>query len=574
MKQWLIYPERKEECLKLSSAFRLSALPAKVLLNRGISSAADAESFLSPKLSFLKDPLDIPNIEAAAGRVLLAKERGEKMLVYGDYDVDGVTGTAILVQTLRFIGIDASYYIPHRYGEGYSLSLDSVKKIAESGVKLIITVDCGIASAIEVEEANSLRMEVIVTDHHHLPRALPKAFAIVNPRQIAGEHPSKYLSGAGVAFKFAWMLLRTAGVKDSVFLTSLLDLASLGTFSDVVPLTGENRILAVGGLGLINGRKRLGLKHLIEAASLSGQITAERIYFGLAPRLNAAGRLEHASKAVELLLSDDPARTRELAQELNRINSRRQDIGSSMAKEVFSQLNEAFISQNKLVLLSGENWHPGVIGIVASQVVDAFCRPAVLIGVNDGMGRGSARSTEGLNIYEILDSCRDLFLDFGGHEGAAGFEISPENIPELKRRLSARVEEAIKPEDLIPRVKIDAEMGPSEITLSLIKELERLAPFGEGNPAPVFMLRGLCLSNFKKVGSDGKHLKAWFARDGINLETIGFGLGNLAGKLDYQKVYDIAVNLESNEYNGFETAQLSLVDVRESNPHPPSPSPS
>ncbi len=548
MKKWIIKPS-PDPALPLLHG---------ILKNRGI---ADAEAFLNPKLSHLRDPFEIPNIKKAAERVLLAKERGEKVLVYGDYDVDGVTGTAILVQTLKLLGIETSYYIPHRYGEGYSLSLESVRKIAESGVKLIVTVDCGIASAVEVEEANALGMDVIVTDHHNLPHTLPKAFAIVNPKQIHGEHPSKYLSGAGVAFKFVWALLRTAGFKDSVFLTSLLDLASLGTLSDVVPLTEENRILAVGGLSLINERKRLGIKHLADAASLYGRISVNHIYFGLAPRLNAAGRLEHASKSVDLLLSDDPVRARELAQELSRINTRRQGLGTSIKEAIFAKIDDAFAAEKKLILLSGQNWHPGVIGIVASQVVDAFNRPTVLIGINDGVGRGSARSIDGLNIFEILDSCHDLFLDFGGHEGAAGFEIEPENIPELERRLYSRVEETIRGEDLIPTVEIDAEIAPQQITLGLIKELERLAPFGEGNPAPVFMIRGLELSDFKKVGADGKHMKAWFGRERMRLETIGFGMGSRPN-LTVGNQYDVAFNLEANEYNGFESAQLSLVDLR------------
>jgi len=559
----LVYPERVEEASKLSAALNLPLLLSKVLLNRGITDPDAAEKFLNPKLNSLKDPFDIPNIPAAAKRVLLAKERGEKIMVYGDYDVDGVTGTAILVETLKFISAEVSYYIPHRYGEGYSLSLESVKKIAEAGIKLIITVDCGIASMLEIEEANALGMEVIVTDHHNLPRELPRAFAIVNPKMITGEHPSKYLSGAGVAFKFAWALLRVAGIKDSVFLTSLLDLASLGTVSDVVPLTGENRILAVSGLSLINERKRLGIKHLAEAASLCGKISVNHIYFGLAPRINAAGRLEHASKSVELLLSDNAASARQLADELNRINYRRRDIGTLIRDEVFAQIDDALVAGNKIILLAGENWHPGVIGIVASQVVDAFSRPTVLIGTNSGVGRGSARSIDGLNIFEILNSCHDLFLDFGGHEGAAGFEITSENIPELRRRLNFEADQKIDYNDLIPQLKIDAEIQPEQINLGLIEELERLAPFGEGNPEPVFMIRDLSLSEHKQVGSRGKHLKAWFSRGAAKLETIGFGLGSLVGKLDYGKAYDIAFNLGSNEYNGFESAQLSLVDVRE-----------
>jgi len=565
MKKWEIYPENVQAIYKLCQDLNISSSLATILSNRGVCNPVEAEKFLNPRLSNLNDPFDIPNIGFAAERVLRARESGEKVLVYGDYDVDGVTGTAILLQTLKFLGIDSSYYIPHRYGEGYSLSLASVKKIAADGVKLIITVDCGIASAVEIEEANALEMEVIITDHHNLPHSLPKAFAIVNPKQMKSGHSSRNLSGAGVAFKFAWALLRTAGRKDNAFLTSLLDLASLGTISDVVPLTGENRILAAGGLKLINERKRFGLKYLADSASLFGKIMVNQIYFGLAPRLNAAGRLEHASKAVELLLTENPDSARDLADELNRINSRRKDLGSGIKEDVFSKIELVLEKESRILFLAGEDWHPGVIGIVASQVVDTYFRPTVLIGVKDGVGRGSARSIEGLNIFELLDSCRDLFLDFGGHEGAAGFEIVSDNILELERRLKATAEEMIDPADLVPKIAIDAEIDPMQINLGLIDEIGKLQPFGEGNPDPVFMVRGLRLTDHKKVGNNKKHLKAWFSRDGVNLETIGFGMGKMADTLDYQKSYDIAFKLESNEYNGFASAQLSLVDVRETN---------
>ncbi|MFA5113644.1 MAG: single-stranded-DNA-specific exonuclease RecJ [Candidatus Margulisiibacteriota bacterium] len=535
----------------------------RILASRGIITPDDREKFLNPKLAQLRDPLEIPNIQAAAHRIMQAKERGEKTVVYGDYDVDGVTGTAILISTLKHLGLSVTYYIPHRYGEGYSLSPESVKKLAAEGVKLIVTVDCGIASAAEIALAAELGMTVVVTDHHNLPERLPPAAAIVNPKMIVGDHPSKYLSGAGVAFKVAWVLLRLAGEKDSVFLTSLLDLAALGTFSDVVPLTAENRILAVGGLRLINERKRLGLKLLAEAASLKGTIDADRVYFALAPRLNAAGRLEHASKAVELLLTDDPSKGKEMAQELNRINSRRQDIGAAIKDEVFAQLSDDYLAAHRLIVLAGENWHPGVIGIVASQIVDRYGKPAILIGINEGVGRGSARSVAGFNIYAILDSCRDLFLDFGGHEGAAGFEIEPARVPELQQRLGEQLAKNIDPESMVPKLELDAQIDPQEISLALIRELAKLAPFGEGNPSPLFMIGGLALAELKTVGKEGKHLKAWFGSNGIRLETIGFGFGALADKLDYNKEYDLAVNLEANEYNGFESVQLSLVDIRE-----------
>lgn len=562
MKNWVLFPQQAELSQAFAKELGVTSLTAQVLINRGIGDVKEADAFLHPRLAHLRDPLEIPNIVSAAKRVLLAKERGEKVLVYGDYDVDGVTGTAILLHTLRFFGLDASYYIPNRYGEGYSLSLDSVRRIADSGVKLILTVDCGIGSYTEIEEANSLGVDVIVTDHHNLPQQLPRAYALVNPKMILGEHPSKYLSGAGVAFKFVWALLKVADIKDVVFLSSLLDLVALGTFSDVVPLTCENRVLAVNGLKNINQHNRLGLKHLAEASSIRGVISANQIYFMLAPRLNAAGRLEHASKSVELLLCEDAEVAQSMAKELNKINSRRRDIGGDIKESVFAELSDKYITENKLVLLSGENWHPGVIGIVASQIVDRFCRPAVLVGINEGIGRGSARSIDGFNIYELLDSCRDLFLDFGGHEGAAGFEIKMENIPELRRRLREKIDNTISFDDLKAKVIIDAELRPSQITMTLVKELEVLAPHGEGNSLPIFMSGQLSLYDLRKVGKTGKHLKAKFTDGNVTLDTIGFGMGDIAEKLSYEGKYDIAYRLEANEWGGFEVAQLSLVDIR------------
>jgi single-stranded-DNA-specific exonuclease len=403
-----------------------------------------------------------------------------------------------------------------------------------------------------------------VTDHHNLPQQLPAALTIVNPKMIPGDHPTKQLSGAGVAFKVAWTLLRAAGIKDSQFLTSLLDLTALGTIADVVPLTAENRILAVNGLNLINERNRLGLKYLLETSSIKGKVNIRNINFGLAPRLNAAGRLEHASKSVELLLADDPEQARSIAQELNRINGRRQDIGSSIKAEVFAKLDEQFSEEDKILVLSGEDWHPGVIGIVASQVADRYFKPVILVGVNKGVGRGSARSVDGVNMYALLNACRDLFLDFGGHEGAAGFAIEPSNIPELVRRLKEEAAEQITAENLRPQLLIEAEIDPAIITMNLIKELDLLAPYGEGNPAPIFMTRSLRLIDLRRVGNDERHLKAKFSSNDVLLETIGFDLGDMAETLSYDKAYDIAYNLTSNEWNGFETAQFSLIDIRES----------
>ncbi|MFH1542635.1 MAG: single-stranded-DNA-specific exonuclease RecJ [bacterium] len=534
----------------------------QLLNNRGINQAADIEAFLNPRLSFLKDPMEIPNIESAVKRVLLAKERNEKVLVYGDYDVDGVTGTAILLHVLKYLGLQADYHIPHRHEEGYGLSLPAVKEIAEAGVKLIITVDCGIANVAEVKLANELGLTVIITDHHTIPDKLPEAYAIVNPKMITGPHPSKNLAGAGVAFKFAWALLRMAGGKDNQFLTSLLDLAALGTFADVVPLVGENRIIAANGLKALNDRKRLGVRHLIEVAALSDNLSVRDVTFGLAPRINAAGRLEHASKSVELFITDDAENARSIATELQKINLKRRAIGTSIQDSVFNRITDEHVANNKVVVMSGEDWHPGVVGIVASKVVDTYSRPAVLVAVNDGVGRGSARSVSGINIYELLASCSDLFVEFGGHAGAAGFEIKPENINNFITRLQDHANKTVSNESLKPVIEIDAELAPNKISLNLVKELSRLEPFGEGNPEPIFVSRKLNLVEQRRVGGTGKHLKAKFADGPVTLEAIGFGLGDMSDNLNYNDKYDVVYNLQANEWNGFETVQLCLIDIR------------
>ncbi|MBI5399792.1 single-stranded-DNA-specific exonuclease RecJ [Candidatus Saganbacteria bacterium] len=561
-KKWLIHPE-SQLVRQLADELNISAITAQILINRGINNPAQAQVFLQPKLINLSDPFEIPNIKQAAERVLLAKERGEKVLIFGDYDVDGVTGTAILLQTLKFLGLAPLHYIPHRYDEGYSLSLEAVEKIAADGVKLIITVDCGTSNFTEITRARELGMEVVVTDHHNLSRQVLPAAAIVNPKFMAQDHPARNLAGAGVAFKFAWALLRTAGIKESAFLASLLDLAALGTIADIVPLAEENRIIAVRGLAQLNQRQRVGLRHLSDVAGLPERVTVEHVSFSLAPRINAAGRLEHANKALELMLTADESQAQELAGELNSINIKRQDIGSGIKSAVFGQLTDHIMEDEPLIVLSGDNWHPGVIGIVASQVVDRFSRPTILIGVYDEVGRGSARSLAGINIYNLLNSCSDLFETFGGHAGAAGFEIKTDKLTELTSRLKEAAQISLAPEALIPKLMIDMELPTQTLTLTLAKKLEIFAPHGEGNPQPLFLSRQLRLIDQRTVGRDNRHLKLKLS-DGIaHLDTIGFDCGHLAGQLVANACYDVVYRLESNEWNGFENVQLNLADIRE-----------
>ena len=557
-KRWQVSRQEKEAAQEISKASKISTILAQALINRGLSGIAEIDAFITPKLNFLSNPYDIPDMEKAAQRVLLAKEKRERVAVYGDYDVDGVTGTAILLLTLKDLGIDATYYIPHRYSEGYGLNNNAIKKLFDEGIKLIVTVDCGISNVIEIEYANSLGMEVVVTDHHNPPKMLPKAYSIVNPKLIDGNHRARELSGAGVAFKFAWGLYRSAGIKDSTNLMEMLDLAGLGTIADVVPLLDENRILAIYGLKNLNDCKRIGLRSLIDATGIKKKITSSTVNFAISPRLNSAGRIEHASLSVELLTTKDELIAKKLALELNRLNSKRQGIGSQIQEEVFAKIGE---KPERSIVLSGNSWNPGVIGIVASKVVDRYNRPAVLIGVNEGIGRGSARSIDGINIFNVLSECKDLFTDFGGHKKAAGFEVVEDNIPELTRRLKEIIDGIVSDEELVPTLEIESALDPKDITMSLASELELLDPHGEENPPPVFVSYGLKLIDMRRVG-DGTHLKARFTDGKVTLDSIGFSLGDLASKLKLGDLYDLAYNLEVNEFNGLESAQLNLVDIR------------
>jgi single-stranded-DNA-specific exonuclease len=556
-KRWQIGPDNPQESKEIAGSSKISPILAQILVNRGIMTTREADAFITPKLNYLANPYDIPDIEIASHRVFKARELGQKVAVWGDYDVDGVTGTSIVILALRDLKVDCSYYIPHRYSEGYGLNNEGIKRLFDQGVKILITVDCGISNVKEIDYAKTLGMDVIVTDHHNAPKELPNALALVNPKLLKGPHRSRDLSGAGVAFKFAWALYRTAGIKDSTRLMELFDLAGIGTIADIVPLLDENRVLAIYGLKSLNDCKRIGLKMLMESANVKKRVTTSVVNFALAPRLNSAGRLEHASISVELLLTNDALKAKNLALELSRLNTKRQSIGSKIKEEVFSQID----GKSKSVVLCGNDWNPGVIGIVASQVVEKFYRPAILIGMADDYGRGSARSIDGLNIYDILSSCRDLFVDFGGHKKAAGFKIHKDNIPKFTQRVKDFIEESLVESDLIPVLDIEAVIKAGDVNMLLASELELLQPHGEDNPAPTFAAMDLKLVEMRRVG-DGSHLKARFTDGRVILDSIGFSMGEMSEKMSVGKNYDIAFNLEVNEYNGLESAQMNLIDVR------------
>lgn len=560
-RKWHLYPKDDALAGEISSQFKISKIISQILLNRGIKTHEEISAFLHPRLSSLRDPFEIPDMKKASARVLEGIRSKEKMLVYGDYDVDGVTATSILVLALKQLGADVTYYIPHRYDEGYGLNTEAIKMIAGEGIKLIITVDCGISNFKEIDLAASLGMDVIVTDHHNIPDKLPGAYAIIDYKLLDAANPSRDLSGAGVAFKFAWALFRSAGISDSMALKGFLDLATLGTVADIVPLTGENRTIVVSGIKLLNEKSRVGVRHLAKTAGIEN-ITAHSISFMIAPRLNAPGRLKHAGLSMKLLLENDYDKASLIADEINGINKERQQIGNLIGEEAFSKLEN--FDEKKLIILTGKGWHPGVIGIVSSKISERFNRPSILISEeSNGSCRGSARSVEGFDVYKLLLTCRDLFIDFGGHKDAAGFEMLKENIPLLEKRLSKEIEGCLSVDNIVPRTKIDYEVDPSLIDMDLASELLALEPFGSGNPAPMFLSKGIKIMAEKTVGSSGRHLKLKLSDGKTAFEAIGFGLGMFGGKLKKSAVYDIAYNININNWDGFETAQVELVDMRE-----------
>jgi len=559
-RQWQFFKTDDALTQEIAKEFSISRTVSQVLVNRGLKNKDEISDFLNPRLSTLKDPFEIPGMPAAVQRVIKAKDKREKVLVFGDYDVDGVTGTSIIVLALKKIGFDPLYYIPHRYDEGYGMNKKAVKSFKDKGVNLIITVDCGISNYKEIEAASALGIEVIVTDHHNIPQVLPNAAAVVNPKLLPEGHASRQLSGAGVAFKFVWALFRKAGFSDSETVKEFLDLAALGTVADVVPLTGENRTITVSGMKVLNEQKRVGVKHLVDSTGISGKLTTHSISFALAPRLNAPGRLHHAELSMKLLMEKDHQKAQDLAGQINRINAERRQIGTLIGDEVFSRMENA--DEKKLILLAGKNWHPGVIGIVASRISERFNRPTILISEEGDLCRGSVRSIEDFDVYKLLLSCKDLFIDFGGHKDAAGFEMLTKNLSALEERLCKNIDGCLAIDNLVPKTKIDAEIPTSCISSDLAIELEKLEPYGSGNPAPVLMSKRLKVVKSKRVGQSGSHLKLKLTDGKSVFDSIAFDMGPLSGEIEGSKEYDVAYNLSINEWDGFEFPQMEIVDMR------------
>lgn len=559
-KRWVIQSPITPQAREALAAF--PPVLGQILFNRGIYTDADARTFLRAQPSFNNDPFQLTGMQTAVDRIQFALSHNEPIAVYGDYDVDGVTATALMAEALKKLGADVRSYIPNRFDEGYGLNKDALDVLKADGVKLVITVDCGIRSPDEALHARTIGLDLIISDHHHPDGdSLPPALAVINPKQPGDLYPDKDLAGVGIAYKIVEALFKIQPSTNGFQLSDLLDLVALGTVADLAPLVGENRVLVRKGLRQIRETKRQGLFSLANVADMKiGKVTAGNIGFMLGPRLNASGRLESALASLELLTTVDFMRAGQLAQQLDVQNRQRQSITRTMqqqAEEIaLSQDPEAF-----LLFAAHTEFNPGVVGLAASRLTEVYYRPAVVAAQGPDETRGSCRSIPEFHITDALDQCKDLLVRHGGHAAAAGFTVKNENLPELVARLKSVARDQLSGKDLRQTLSADMEVALPEINFEVLKHLSYLEPTGYGNPEAVFVSRDVKVRASRAVGSEGKHLKLTLEDQyGTYFDAIGFRLGQLQPSLPPR--IDAMYTLEANEWNGRTTLQLNLKDVK------------
>ena len=549
---------------------------AELMIKKGIYSKDDIELFFNGSLKSLRNPFDIKDMEKAAERIAKAVMNHESIFIYGDYDVDGVTATALMYIFLMQCGANVSYYIPNRLEEGYGLNKDAINEIHHRGADLIITVDCGISAIEEVLLAKELGMDIIITDHHQPSKELPVAAdAIINPMREDDLYPNKTLAGVGVAFKVV-MALRFTLRKHNFFQTdapnirNLLDIVTLGTIADVMPLVDENRIFVRHGLELMSGDNvRIGideLKKVIDSLSTVQKMKTSNIGFQIAPRINAMGRMASSDKSLKLLVTQNRNEARQLAIELDNENKYRQMIERDILQQTFDIIETNRYADNEGgIVVASEGWHPGVIGIVASRVVDKYFRPTIILTDDNGVYKGSARSIPGFHLYDGLSSLSDLLLSFGGHKYAAGVKIAKENLEEFRERFNKIVIENLNKEDFIPEINIDAEIDSKDITDEIMQYLEKLEPYGQGNKEPVFYMKKVSKYQYETfVGKEQNHLKCIFEKKGILFDAIGFNMKEYKSIVAENDEFDILFSLVHNTWKNTKTIQLNIKDIKKS----------
>lgn len=560
--RWVL-PELPEPAAveALASELHLPVLVCRLLCQRGYDRAELAKRYLRPRLDQLHDPAALLDIDRAVDRLVRAIRGGELIMVHGDYDVDGICSTTILVRAIRSFGGRVLPFIPRRLEDGYDLSAAGVHAATQAGAAVLITCDCGTTARDAVRAACEAGIDVIISDHHLPTGALPECLAVLNPKRPGCAYPDKDLVAAGVAFKIAVALARALGESDDR-LFEMLDLVALATVADVAPLRGENRVLVRYGLKRMAATTNPGLRALIRAAGLdSKQLNAGRVGFILAPRLNAVGRLGHALRGVELLTTDSEHEANTIARELEELNRQRQELDRTTLQRAWQLLDGIDLDETYGIVLAEEGWHAGVIGIVASRLVEQLCRPVVLVALHGTEGKGSGRSIPAFDLHAALGECRDLLVRFGGHRSAAGVTVRTEYVPALAQRFDAVARERLTANDLVPEIRVDLELSLNDATTDLETLLRHFEPFGIGNPSPMLVARGVRLAAPPRTVRNG-HLKLRLMADGAELEAIGWGMGSLATELDVGTPLDVAFRLERDEWNGVQRLQARLADIR------------
>ncbi len=557
-KKWHIHDADPQLQATLSNALDIHPIIAQLLVNRGITGIGQAKDFLTADITGLHDPFLLKNMDIAVQRIQKAKAGKEQVLVFGDYDVDGVTSSALLNSVLTQLDIKVIHYIPHRFHHGYGLNEEVAGFAREKKVGLLIAVDCGINAFEEVRLLNDTGVEVIIIDHHEPDHRLPDAVAIINPKQKDCPYPFKHLAAAGLVIKLIQALL---GKVDE----DVLDLAAIATVADIVPLHGENRILVKSGLSRLANTKNKGLMALLETAKIKGKkITPFHVGFILGPRINAAGRMDTAHTSLDLFLSEDPQEALDIAKTLERHNRERQQMQGDIVDEAMSLVEQDVnFNEQKVIVLSKEGWHRGVLGIVASKITDKYYRPTIIISIDeDGIGTASARSIDGFHLHNALSGCADYLETFGGHQGAAGLTIKKKNIDPFKELINKLAQEMLEAKQLIPALRIDCEIPVASINMELANVIDAMQPFGEGNPAPVFCSRQVMVKTYPKImGRDT--LKFWVTdQKQFTISAVGFGMAKYSGLIKPGAKIDLAYQITLDEWNKEPTPQLILKDIK------------
>lgn len=564
-KKWTLKYKGKITDTDLSDKINISPEISQILNNRGIDNEKDAEIFMNPSLEYLRDPFLMKDMKKATDRIKKAIENNERIYIYGDYDVDGVSSTSILYLYFKSIDFSVKYYIPNRLEEGYGVNEDAIRKIYDDGCDLIITVDCGITSVNEVEIAKELGIDVIITDHHECQSEIPDAFAIVNPKQKDCHYPFDMLCGCGVAFKMIQALTDEEEFKKSMF--DYLEIVTLATICDIVPLVDENRIIVKNGLKLMKEGKNIGLRELIKVCGIETQkIGSSHIGYSVGPRINASGRLGYSYLGVQLFTTDIQEEAKEIANILEAKNIERQMIESKMYKEAEDIISsDERYKDDKVLVIAKEGWQHGIIGIVASKLTEKYYKPTILLTIEDNEATGSARSIKGFSIFDALVSCKDLMNKFGGHEQAAGLSLDAKNILELRERVNEIADYNLTKKDLIENVKVEYELSEYSVSLSLVDDLHKLEPFGLSNPSPRFIMRDLLLTNVYKMGKNKQHLKIIVEKE-KSYECVGFNMAYMADDFQVGDKVDVLFQVDENNFNNERKVQFLMKDIRLSHP--------